>query len=82
MQSGQRNKSCQARAEVVASKIVEAGVHSGGIQEIIVETEVVVEAEVEAVDQVEDTHATLVERHVIIAEIAPRKTKNANIVEL
>ena len=63
MQSGQRNKKIQARAEVVASIIVEAGVHSGGIQEIIVESEVVVEVEVEAVDQVEDTHAILVERH-------------------
>ena len=45
------------------------------------ESEVVVEAEVEAVDQVEDTHAILVERQVTTAETAPRKTKNADIVE-
>ena len=50
MLSGQRNKKNQAKAEVVVSTIVEAGVHSGGIQQIIVESEVLVEAEVEALD--------------------------------
>ena len=69
------------KPEVVTSTIVEAGVLSGDIEQIIVESEVVVEAEVEAVDKVEDIPAILVERQVTTAETAPRKTKNANIVE-
>ena len=62
MQSGERKKNNQAKAEVVASTIVEAGEQAGDIQEITMEAEVVVEVAVETVDQMEDILATLVER--------------------